>query len=146
MSGRLRYRTIAALVMTLGVNNLPLMLGVVLLPFQLALLDWYRKAELSGDRLGERRRHQQRAQRGKIGREIAGIGVSIVGEQVQHRPPDQQLARDRTRRDERRREDEEHRAAPGRHDEPDGQPDGSQSRPAAPQPDHVISEDATACR
>jgi Zn-dependent protease with chaperone function len=52
MSGRLTYRTVAALLLTLGVSNLPLVVGVVLLPFQLALLDWYRKAELSADRAG----------------------------------------------------------------------------------------------
>ncbi|GLC27993.1 M48 family metallopeptidase [Roseisolibacter agri] len=52
MSGRVTYRTVAALLLTLGVTNLPLLVGVVLLPFQLALLDWYRKAELSADRAG----------------------------------------------------------------------------------------------
>ena len=52
MGGRLTYRTVAALLLTLGVSNLPLVVGVVLLPFQLALLDWYRKAELSADRAG----------------------------------------------------------------------------------------------
>ena len=72
MSGRLTYRTIAALVMTLGVNNLPLLLGVVLLPFQLALLDWYRKAELSGDRAGLLALQDPRAAYGYFLRQAGG--------------------------------------------------------------------------
>jgi Zn-dependent protease with chaperone function len=72
MSGRLTYRTIAALVMTLGVNNLPLLLGVVLLPFQLALLDWYRKAELSGDRAGLLALQDPRASYGYFLRQAGG--------------------------------------------------------------------------
>jgi Zn-dependent protease with chaperone function len=72
MSGRLTYRTIAALLMTLGVNNLPLLLGVVLLPFQLALLDWYRKAELSGDRAGLLALQNPRAAYGYFLRQAGG--------------------------------------------------------------------------
>jgi Zn-dependent protease with chaperone function len=72
MSGRLTCRTIAALVMTLGVHNLPLLLGVVLLPFQLALLDWYRKAELSGDRAGLLALQDPRAAYGYFLRQAGG--------------------------------------------------------------------------
>jgi Zn-dependent protease with chaperone function len=50
MSGHTVYTTIAILVMTIGVQNLPMLAGLALLPFQLALLEWYRKAELSCDR------------------------------------------------------------------------------------------------
>jgi hypothetical protein len=75
MSGRLTYRTIAALVMTLGINNLPLLLGVVLLPFQLALLDWYRKAELSGDRAGLLALQDPRAAYGYFLRQAGGGGA-----------------------------------------------------------------------
>jgi hypothetical protein len=38
--------------MTIGFQNLPFLAGVAILPFQLALMEWYRKAELSSDRAG----------------------------------------------------------------------------------------------
>ncbi len=52
MSGHTTYTTIAIIIMTVGLNNLPFLAGMALLPFQLALLEWYRKAELSADRAG----------------------------------------------------------------------------------------------
>ena len=52
MSGHTTYTTIAIIILTIGLNNLPFLAGVALLPFQLALLEWYRKAELSADRAG----------------------------------------------------------------------------------------------
>ena len=52
MSGHTTYRTIAIIILTLGLRNLPFLAGLALLPFQLALLEWYRKAELSSDRAG----------------------------------------------------------------------------------------------
>jgi len=52
MSGHVTYRTIALIVLMIGVTNLPVLAGLALLPFQLALLEWYRKAELSCDRAG----------------------------------------------------------------------------------------------
>ena len=52
MSGHVTYRTIAVIILTLGLRNLPFLAGMALLPFQLALLEWYRKAELSSDRAG----------------------------------------------------------------------------------------------
>jgi Zn-dependent protease with chaperone function len=52
MSGHVTYRTIALIVLMIGVTNLPFLAGLALLPFQLALLEWYRKAELSCDRAG----------------------------------------------------------------------------------------------
>jgi Zn-dependent protease with chaperone function len=52
MSGHVTYRTIAVILLTLGLRNLPILAGMALLPFQLALLEWYRKAELSSDRAG----------------------------------------------------------------------------------------------
>jgi len=51
MSGHTTYTTIA-IILTIGLNNLPFLAGIALLPFQLALLEWYRKAELSSDRAG----------------------------------------------------------------------------------------------
>lgn len=51
-SGHTTYRTIAIIILTFGLNNLPFLAGVALLPFQLALLEWYRKSELSSDRAG----------------------------------------------------------------------------------------------
>ncbi len=52
MSGHTTYRTIAVIVLTFGLQALPIIATVALLPFQLALLEWYRKSELSADRAG----------------------------------------------------------------------------------------------
>jgi Zn-dependent protease with chaperone function len=52
MSGHTTYNTIAIILMTIGFQNLPFLAGVAILPFQLALMEWYRKAELSSDRAG----------------------------------------------------------------------------------------------
>lgn len=52
MSGHTTYRTIAIIVLTVGISNLPFLAGLALLPFQLALLEWYRKSEFSCDRAG----------------------------------------------------------------------------------------------
>ena len=46
------YRTIALILLAFGIGTLPFPLGVALLPFQLALLEWHRKSELSTDRAG----------------------------------------------------------------------------------------------
>jgi Zn-dependent protease with chaperone function len=50
MSGHVTYRTVAQIILMVGIGNLPFLAGVALLPFQLALLEWYRKSELSCDR------------------------------------------------------------------------------------------------
>lgn len=52
ISGHVTYRTLAVLLLTLGLRNLPILAGLALMPFQLALLEWYRKSELSADRAG----------------------------------------------------------------------------------------------
>ncbi len=52
MSGHTTYRTLAIILIMFGLNNLPFLAGLALMPFQLALLEWYRKAELSSDRAG----------------------------------------------------------------------------------------------
>jgi len=52
LSGHTTYTTIALLLLQLGLGGLPFLAGVALLPFQLALLEWYRKAEFSADRAG----------------------------------------------------------------------------------------------
>jgi hypothetical protein len=52
MSGHMTYRTIALILLAIGTGTLPFPLGVALLPFQLALLEWHRKSELSTDRAG----------------------------------------------------------------------------------------------
>jgi Zn-dependent protease with chaperone function len=49
-SGHMTYRTIALIVSTIGFSALPFLAGLALMPFQLALLEWSRKAELSCDR------------------------------------------------------------------------------------------------
>ncbi|MGH7664298.1 MAG: M48 family metallopeptidase [Gemmatimonadaceae bacterium] len=52
MSGHTTYRTIAIIILYFGLRNLPILAGIALMPFQLALLEWYRKSELSSDRAG----------------------------------------------------------------------------------------------
>jgi Zn-dependent protease with chaperone function len=52
MSGHALYRTILFILLEFGFRNLPFLAGIALLPIQLALLEWYRKSELSSDRAG----------------------------------------------------------------------------------------------
>lgn len=52
MSGHTTYRTIAIILFAVGATALPFLANIALLPFQLALLEWYRKSELSCDRAG----------------------------------------------------------------------------------------------
>lgn len=52
VSGHTTYRTIAIIALEFGLGSLPFLAGLVILPFQLALLEWYRKSELSSDRGG----------------------------------------------------------------------------------------------
>jgi Zn-dependent protease with chaperone function len=51
ISGHATYTTLALLLLRVGFTSLPA-LGLIALPVQLALLEWYRKAELSSDRAG----------------------------------------------------------------------------------------------
>jgi peptidase M48-like protein len=51
MSGHSTYSTLALLFLSFGFNVVP-GLGLIALPIQLALLEWYRKAEFSADRAG----------------------------------------------------------------------------------------------
>lgn len=50
MSGHVVYRTIALIIIAFGLRALPVLAAAVVLPFQLALLEWYRKSEFSADR------------------------------------------------------------------------------------------------
>ena len=50
MSGHVLYRTIATILMTFGLGSLPFLAAAIIFPFQMALLEWYRKSELSSDR------------------------------------------------------------------------------------------------
>jgi Zn-dependent protease with chaperone function len=52
MSGHPTYTTIAIIILYFGVSNLPFLAAAALMPFQLALLEWYRKSEFSADRAG----------------------------------------------------------------------------------------------
>jgi Zn-dependent protease with chaperone function len=52
MSGHALYRTILVILLEFGFRNLPFLAGIALLPIQIALLEWYRKSELSSDRAG----------------------------------------------------------------------------------------------
>src|SRR5687767_10018335 len=50
MSGHPTYTTLAIILLTIGLTNLPMLAGIALLPFELALFEWYRKSEFSADR------------------------------------------------------------------------------------------------
>jgi Zn-dependent protease with chaperone function len=52
MSGHALYRTILFILITFGARALPFLAGIALLPIQIALMEWYRKSELSSDRAG----------------------------------------------------------------------------------------------
>lgn len=52
MSGHALYHTILYLIVLFGFANLPFLAGIALLPIRLALMEWYRKSELSSDRAG----------------------------------------------------------------------------------------------
>ena len=52
MSGHALYHTVLVLILNLGFGVLPFLAGIALLPIQLALLEWFRKSELSSDRAG----------------------------------------------------------------------------------------------
>ena len=52
MSGHVVYRTLAAILILVGLRGLPFLAGVAILPIQVALFEWYRKSELSADRAG----------------------------------------------------------------------------------------------
>jgi Zn-dependent protease with chaperone function len=52
ISGHSLYRTILVILLEFGFRNLPFLAGIALLPIQIALLEWYRKSELSSDRSG----------------------------------------------------------------------------------------------
>jgi Zn-dependent protease with chaperone function len=52
MSGHVVYRTLAAILLLVGISGLPFLAGLALLPIQVGLLEWYRKSELSADRAG----------------------------------------------------------------------------------------------
>jgi Zn-dependent protease with chaperone function len=52
ISGHALYRTILVILLEFGFRNLPFLAGIALLPIQIALMEWYRKSELSSDRAG----------------------------------------------------------------------------------------------
>ena len=52
MSGHALYHTILVIIVYVGTNILPFLTSLVLAPIRYALLEWYRKSELSSDRAG----------------------------------------------------------------------------------------------
>src|SRR5439155_428411 len=52
MSGHALYYTILVLILNVSLGALPFLAGIAILPIQLALLEWFRKSELSSDRAG----------------------------------------------------------------------------------------------
>jgi Zn-dependent protease with chaperone function len=52
MSGHALYHTILVLILHVSLGALPFLAGIAILPIQLALLEWFRKSELSSDRAG----------------------------------------------------------------------------------------------
>src|SRR5262245_610537 len=52
MSGHVLYHTILILILNFSFATLPFLAGVALLPIRIALLEWFRKSELSSDRAG----------------------------------------------------------------------------------------------
>src|SRR3989441_714383 len=52
MSGHALYHTILVLILNVSLGALPFLAGIAILPIQLALLEWFRKSELSSARAG----------------------------------------------------------------------------------------------
>jgi len=52
MSGHALYVTILILIFNFSFSTLPFLAGIALLPIRIALLEWFRKSELSSDRAG----------------------------------------------------------------------------------------------
>jgi Zn-dependent protease with chaperone function len=52
MSGHVLYHTILVLILNFSFSTLPFLAGIALLPIRIALLEWFRKSELSSDRAG----------------------------------------------------------------------------------------------
>jgi Zn-dependent protease with chaperone function len=52
MSGHALYVTILILILNFSFSTLPFLAGIALLPIRIALLEWFRKSELSADRAG----------------------------------------------------------------------------------------------
>src|SRR5258705_7891813 len=52
MSGHALYHTILVLILNFSFSTLPFLAGIALLPIRIALLEWFRKSELSSDRAG----------------------------------------------------------------------------------------------
>ena len=52
MSGHALYHTVLVLILSVSFSALPFLAGIALLPVELALLEWFRKSELSSDRAG----------------------------------------------------------------------------------------------
>jgi len=50
MSGHPTYTTLAIILLAIGMANIPVLASLALFPFELALLEWYRKSEFSADR------------------------------------------------------------------------------------------------
>src|SRR5881396_1085155 len=52
MSGHALYHTVLILILNFSFAALPFLAGIALLPIQIALLEWFRKSEISCDRAG----------------------------------------------------------------------------------------------
>ena len=52
MSGHALYHTLLVLLLNVSFSALPFLAGIAILPIQFALMEWYRKSELSADRAG----------------------------------------------------------------------------------------------
>ncbi len=52
MSGHALYHTLLVILLNFSLAALPFLIGIALVPIQLALLEWFRKSELSSDRAG----------------------------------------------------------------------------------------------
>jgi len=52
MSGHALYRTMLALILAIGMRQVPLLAGLALMPIRFGLQEWGRKSELSADRAG----------------------------------------------------------------------------------------------
>lgn len=79
LSGHALYRTMAEFFLRLGFSALPALAGLAFFPIQIAVLEWYRKSELSSDRAGLLASQELQASRALFMKMAGGLRSSALG-------------------------------------------------------------------
>ncbi|HXE57956.1 MAG TPA: M48 family metallopeptidase, partial [Gemmatimonadales bacterium] len=82
MSGHALYHTIAVILMNVSLSALPVLAGLAVLPLRLAVLEWYRKSELSADRAGLLGSQDMRASQRLFMKMAGGSRLELVSDRM----------------------------------------------------------------